>query len=1563
MTFSAPHSWTSARWRCVLIGSERLLIECATKLQDHGHEVIAIVSDQLAILDWASQAKILVLERPSSLIDAGLPAFDYLFSITNLRLLSPDVLRLPKRAAINFHDGMLPAYAGLNTPVWALLNGEPQHGISWHLMTDRVDAGDLLLTRSFDLEADDSALSVNTNCFVAALDSFDALITGVATETITPQPQGDGTGHLYGLDARPANAGMIDWHSPAEAIARFVRALDHGSYANPLGAPKISVNGHVLLVGVASVQASRSGLPAGTIVSVREDDLSVATATNDILIGNMTTCHGSPVQAANRDYGFVAGALLDILPPDRRETLSALGAAIGRFEPWWRKRLGRLQPLQLPQVDGSRLNTSPLLNHVDQIGLRAEGARPAHDRTVLAALVAYLGRVADKPRFDLGYADPLLINPFDGLEAWFSPQLPLGVAIDFTHGISDLRESLGAEIRQLRRKIGYAADLFARSPELRRDGTDASSMLPVAILLVDDLDKAVPRLDADLTIALRSDGGACRWFHDPRRLDAQVIAAMQAGFWTLLAAAEETPERPIGELPLVTSADRHRMVVEWNATEVAARRDLCIHHLFAAQVERTPDSPAVTCRDKVLTYAELDTRSNQLAHHLRAIGAGPDSLIGLNAGRSVDLLVALVAIHKAGSAYVPLDPSYPPDRIAYMIQDSRASIIITDSALADALPPTDATVLRLDGDWPTIAAMPTGPVPATVQPHHLAYVIYTSGSTGKPKGVMVEHRNAVNFFAGMDQKIEGHGTWLAVTSLSFDISVLELCWTLTRGFHVVLATNEDMKAAPVKAVPQEPIEFSLFYFPSADGGDAADQYRLLLEGATFADTHGFTAVWTPERHFHAFGGLYPNPSVAGAAIATITSRIQIRGGSVVLPLHHPIRVAEEWSLVDNLSQGRVGISFASGWQPNDFVLRPESFADRNAVMLAGIETVRALWRGESRPFPGPLGTDVDVAIYPRPVQPELPVWITSAGNADTFAAAGTAGTFVLTHLLGQTVEELTVKIARYRAAWRAAGHAGEGHVTLMLHSFVGDDTEAVREAVRAPMIAYLRTSTDLVKKFAWSFPAFKRRPGMEDSSAQTDLSSITDAEMDALLDFAFDRYYATSGLFGTPRDCLEMVARVRTAGVNEIGCLIDFGLPVQQVLDHLPTLDTLRQMANPAPRTEADTLPALMERHGVTHLQCTPSMAHMLVADDAARAQLAKLQRLMIGGEAFPPALAEELHRLVGGTVMNMYGPTETTIWSAVHSLDGASGAVPLGTPLTNQQIFILDSRQQLVPPGIPGELVIGGEGVVRGYLHRPELTAERFIPHPFRAGARAYRTGDLARQRSDGTLEFLGRLDHQIKIRGYRIELGEIEAVLSSHPDVEQAIVSAREDTPGDVRLVGYYVPAGVLCPPHDVLRDHMRAHLPEFMVPSLLMEMRALPRTPNGKVDRNALPAPQADVVTMSSASYVAPGDAMEEKVAAIWREVLKLDKVGTRDNFFDIGGHSLLAVQVHRHLCAGLDRPLPLTDIFRFPTVQSLSAHLLDSGDGDAAVLQGQARAAGRRAALNRRRGLTAQIAAHE
>ncbi|MGH6633998.1 MAG: LLM class flavin-dependent oxidoreductase, partial [Sphingopyxis sp.] len=399
------------------------------------------------------------------------------------------------------------------------------------------------------------------------------------------------------------------------------------------------------------------------------------------------------------------------------------------------------------------------------------------------------------------------------------------------------------------------------------------------------------------------------------------------------------------------------------------------------------------------------------------------------------------------------------------------------------------------------------------------------------------------------------------------------------GYHVVIATEREVRGDVVSREGGKAPQFSLFYFASSDSTNAADQYRLLMEGARFADANGFEAVWTPERHFHAFGGPYPNPAVISAALAASTSRLKIRAGSVVATLHHPARIAEEWALVDNLSGGRVGIAFASGWQPNDFIFNPDNFADRNGALKRCMDDVRALWRGETRSFPGPLG-EVELLTYPRPVQPELPVWITSAGNVQTFEEAGRSGANVLTHLLGQNVEEVGKKVAAYRRARFEAGHTGEGHVTLMLHSFVGENADQVRSIVQRPLTEYLRTSTNLLKQYAWSFPTFKRPVGAE-AGNELDLSGLSDAETDALLDHAFDRYFETSGLFGTPEDCLPLIRSLRGIGVDEIGCLVDFGVDTDTVLASLPALDRLRQLSTAEAEEAENTLPELMVQHGV----------------------------------------------------------------------------------------------------------------------------------------------------------------------------------------------------------------------------------------------------------------------------------------------------------------------------------------------------------------------------------------------
>ncbi len=639
--------------------------------------------------------------------------------------------------------------------------------------------------------------------------------------------------------------------------------------------------------------------------------------------------------------------------------------------------------------------------------------------------------------------------------------------------------------------------------------------------------------------------------------DRTTVERMAAHFHALFMAAAADPTLRLSQLPLGDEAEREEALTRWNATD-ADYPAVPVHALVAAQAARTPDAVAVTSGSvasggESLTYAALEDRSNRLAHHLRSLGVGAESLVAISMERSAALLVAMLAVWKAGAAYVPVDPAYPADRRAYMLADSGATVVLSDTASAEGIPATDARVVVVDAiDLSAEAGTATL---VDVDADALAYVIYTSGSTGRPKGVMVPHRGVANFLESMRREpgMTADDVLVAVTSLSFDIAVLELLLPLVAGARVVVATRE-------------------------------------------------------------------------------------------------------------------------------------------------------------------------------------------------------------------------------------------------------------------------------------------------------------------------------------------------------------------QALD-------------------PGKLAALLRESNATAMQATPATWRMLVQSGwAGDANLA----ILCGGEALPPELARELIGR-GRGLWNLYGPTETTIWSAVERVESAE-AIRLGHPVANTRLYVLDPAGQPCAPGIPGELYIGGDGVVRGYLRRPGLTAERFVPDPFAAqgheaaGARLYRTGDRVRRRTDGALEFLGRVDFQVKLRGFRIELGEIESALAEQPGVREAVAAVREDAAGDARLVAYVVADGP-APAADALRTALAARLPDYMVPGAFVVLDALPLTPNGKTDRRALPAPEA--VKPADTVRVPPRTPAEKAVAAIWRDVLRTDEVGVDDNFFNVGGHSLLLAQVATRLSEWLGREVPLLDLFRHTTVAAQAAHVTAEG----------------------------------
>lgn len=1559
-----------------IIGEAALTIQCATSWLDRGNRLSGLATTVPEVAAWARGRDVPVFVPTSPDLPRALAAErpDYLFSIVYLQMLPEAIISAPLRAAINFHDGPLPRYAGLNVTSWAILAGEAEHGVSWHEMTTRADAGQIFVQQAVDIGPDATAFELNAACFAAGIESFATLCERIETGSLAGHVQDETARTYFGRLDRPADNALLPFSGGNEAVTRLVRALDYGAVPNPLAVPKLMLpDGRVITARRAEIVSSEGrGEAPGTLLTASSAGWEVATADGAVRLTDLRLGCGAPVDpAAFADTaGLTRGTRLGGAPEDEaaRSRLRVLGRRAARAEERVARALSTWSPFRLPaqgrEGAGAEEPATPV-----QIEVPAALQARASEAALL-----FLARLAAGAPVSVGVSSAAEREAVSGVEAFFAATAPLRLECDASDSANAAFVAASAALDDARRATPWAIDL------LQRDGswagvprTAGGLVFPVIIARDRCPDDGPPPPAEELVISI-APGGTSVALEGTSALDRASVDSLGRQLDAFLGALRGDRSRAFRALPLADARDLAELAT-WNDTARPFPDGACLHQLIAEQAARTPDAVALRCGEQSLTYAQLDRHANALAHVLRGAGSGPDRLVGLYLERSLELVVGALGVWKAGAAYVPLDPSYPRDRLAYMIEDAEIETVLAQPALAGAVPSQRPRVIPL-----SLASVGEAPSPpqTPVQSGDLAYVIYTSGSTGRPKGVMVEHRNVANFFVGMDERLgfepgrDEPGVWLAVTSLSFDISVLELFWTLSRGFEVVLhrageAHGGEQSAAALQHADTD-IDFGLFYFSSDESATGAGgKYRLLLEGARFADAHGFNSVWTPERHFHAFGGLYPNPSVTSAAVATITQRVQLRAGSCVSPLHHPVRVAEEWSVVDNLSNGRVGLAFAAGWQPNDFLLNPPRYPDRKNEMLRDIETVRRLWRGEAVTFPGPTGEPVDVRTLPRPVQAELPYWVTAAGNPETFAAAGRLGANLLTHLLGQSVAEVTEKVRIYREARREAGHEGPGVVSLMLHTFVGHSEEAVRETVREPMKQYLSSAVGLVKAAAWQFPTFKATTTMADGSFGID--HLSAEEMDALLDHAFRRYYDTSGLFGTVDQCVAIVDGLKACGIDEIACLIDFGVPTQAVIDQLPLLAEVLRRSKPvragdqrgalgsAAPAQPETVDALIARHRVTHLQCTPSMAQMLVVDEGVRAALGGLAKLMVGGEAFPPPLARDLERLVRGDVINMYGPTETTIWSTTHPVRAVGDDVPIGRPIANTDLLVLDALQQPVPNGALGELCIGGAGVVRGYLGRPELTAERFVRHPLRPEERIYRTGDLARFRDDGVVEFRGRLDHQVKLRGYRIELGEIEAVIGEHEAVREVAVVLREDTPGARRLVAYVITRDGAAAPAEALRAHVQARLPEYMVPSLFVGLERFPRTPNQKIDRKAFPAPEGVASAAASRDHVAPTEGLQSTIAAIWRDVLGLARVGADDNFFDLGGHSLLTIEVHRRLRESIERPVTLIDLFRFPTIRSLSSYLESNDGGAKAAEAGAERAQARRDAMNRRQSLAA------
>jgi amino acid adenylation domain-containing protein len=1136
-------------------------------LLDNDYEIRSIISSDTAVKGWAKKRQILHVEPSADLPELfDQQPFDYLFSIVNEHILPENVLRLPRKLAINYHDSLLPRYAGTHATSWALMNRETDHGVTWHLMSTVVDAGDILKQQSVQIAEGDTVLTLNTKCYEAAINSFAQLIAELSSGSVVGRKQNLNERTFFGRYKRPATGCVISWSRSSSHICALLRALNFGSYLNPLGTPKLAINNDFVIIPEIDV-LSTSDTPPGTIIKIGSDYMQVSTADREVVLRSVLTLDGEPISIPDlvERYGLREGHTFEDLDSETAKHLESLYAANCRHEAFWVKRLASLKPaviayqnINAGSTEARRYTSMPMFVPNEIADFLRRQIDCSMSDFLLAAFAAFIARVGGTNSFDIAYSDLLLKSELVRVDKLFATHLPLRIDIDCSQSFKGILKTVKKQLDCVRSNKTFARDLVSRYPQLRSISESGGKFtLPFGVEIVERLNQHEIPPGSEIMLNISANGSECCWAYDRNKLEADRVLKLIHYFTTFTKGIIANSEQQLAYLPLITEAERHQLLIEWNDTQAEYPRYECVHQLIEEQAARTPDAVALTFGQRHLTYLELNHQANQLAHFLRASGAGPEVPIAICVERSLEMVIGLLGVIKAGAAYVPLDPLYPNERLAFMLSDSEPLLLLTQRRLVSLFKRGAPRIVCLDTDWKLIAEESELNPVTQVTPENLAYIIYTSGSTGHPKGVLIPHRSLASHSVGAAKhyELKASDRVLQLASISFDVAAEEIFPTLLTGAAVVLL-NE----------PTSP--------PIAN-------FIALLEKARV------TVINLPSYYWH----------------------------ELVLEL------------------------------------------DRMPVPLPA--TLRLVVTGSERVLP----------------------------------------------------ERLII--------WRK--------------------------------------------------------------------------------------------LFG----------------------------------------DSIRWL--------------------------------------------------------------------------NAYGPTEATVTATIYEPGDElheTATVPIGRPMANRQIYILDSYRNPVPVGVPGELHIGGDGLARGYLNLPELTREKFVRNPFdqQPDARLYRTGDLGCYQPDGNIEFLGRLDNQVKLRGFRIELGEIEMVLNGNPLIKKSVVVAREDKPGEKRLVAYVVLWEEVDTIVSDLRRWVKQQLPDYMLPSAFVVLDELPLTTSGEPDRRALPVPESKQFVENA--FVAPRNTLELLLTKTWERVLDVRPIGVRDNFFDLGGESMLAVRLFAQIEKMCGKKLPLPTLFQAATVEQLA-----------------------------------------
>ena len=911
------------KFNCFLMGETSLLIQCGELILKREHQILGVISSDKAIIQWTNQNSIPYIEPHEDWIAfLNQYSFDYLFSIANSLRLPQEILCLPRKLAINYHDSPLPKYAGINATSWALMNREKIHAVTWHVMSAQFDKGDILKQFPIDIAENDTAFTLDAKCHEAAIHSFIDLINELSEERIKPIKQNLEERTYFSRSKTPMAGYVFSWNRCALDIDAFVRALDFGPYRNLLGTPKFAIESDLIIVSKLEVLNSLSEFPPGTITAIEPSFIKISTASYNIALHQVLTVDGQNLSISElvTQFRLYEGYQFKDIAPELTKNIETFDSSVSKHEAFWVDRLRTLQPITVPYAKSTASHLKPKC-YVDvnvplplNVITFLEECRPEWNRGdfVLAAIVAYLARLEGIGCFDIGFRDINLQRQLSGIENFFSSHIPCRININCQQNFEEVFAAVRQQVKLTKGQQTYTRDIAVRYPYLKKVlDRQSQQLFPVVIEQVQNLADCEKQPSNVLILVILEDGKKFCWSYDPETFDENSIERMLGQFETFvqsivtnLEGIAANSKQSISELPLLIQDERQQLLVEWNNTFAEYPQDKCIHQLFEEQVERSPDAVAIVFEGEQLTYRELNARANQLAHYLQTLSVGAEVLVGICVERSIDMIVGLLGVLKAGGAYVPIDSAYPEERIAYMLDDSQLPVLLTQKKLVASLPKHQARVICLDADWEEISVMPELAPITGVIPENLAYIIYTSGSTGKPKGVLIAHQGLCNLATAQIQlfDVKPDSRILQFASFSFDASISEIVMALCAGAKLCLGTRESLQPGqPLLRLLQEQKITHVTLVPSALATLATKELPALQNIIVAGEPcpANLVAQWAKgRRFFNAYG---PTESTVCATVA------QCFEGMEVPPIGRPIDNTQIYILDRYLQPVPVGV--------------------------------------------------------------------------------------------------------------------------------------------------------------------------------------------------------------------------------------------------------------------------------------------------------------------------------------------------------------------------------------------------------------------------------------------------------------------------------------------------------------------------------------------------------------------------------------------------------------------------------------------------------------------------------